>query len=258
MDALNSKKTIGQGKAKVLAVNPEEGNHQVRVYHPDLGYTEFIPYVQMAGIYRVPRVGDNCYVFLDENYNDYPIAWGHRLSKKLISELVGERADDITVIYSAGSDHNSITHKIELDDGEDNGIRITTNGKNQVELKDTEEITVKHNSGSFVEVSKENVTLSVKGSTITMGADGVFLESAKGGKVELTKGVLSESSEGAKVDLTAGIAAESSQGSTLDIDASINGAASDQLATFDKIIIKTHKHPGNLGFPTQPPIPEGE
>jgi len=256
MDKLSSKKTIGQGKAKVIAVRSEAESHHVRVLHPEFGFTEFIPYIQTAGVYRVPRVGDNCYIFCDENFTEYPIAWGHSLSKKLISELIGEREDDITVIYSSGSNFNSITHKIELDDGENNGIRVTTDGGNQLELKNKEEITLRHNSGSFTEVSSERILLSIKGSTIEITQNGIEITSSQGGKVSITDGIISTSSAGSSHEIADGVKSESSKGSKIEIADSILGEAADEQATFDKIVIKTHKHPGNLGYPTQPPIPE--
>lgn len=239
MDTLNSRKTIGQGRAKVVAVKSEESNHSVRVFHPEIGFTEFIPYVQTAGVFRVPRVGDNCYIFCDENFTEYPIAWGHLLSKDLIAQLLGERKEDITIVYSSGKDHNSIRHKIELDDGDNDGIRITTEGGNQVSLSNSGNITLRQNSGGLVTLSSNDISLSLGGSTITVGSNGISLQSSQGGKIDLTDSIISQSAGG----------------SNLEVGSSIQGTAGDGDSKFDEISVSKHTHPTTPPGPPSPPSP---
>jgi hypothetical protein len=247
-------KTYGIGEAQVISVRGK-AQHEVRVYHPDFGITEFIPFIQTPGLYRVPRPGDNCFVFCSENWSDYPMAWGHRMSPELISQLVGERLDNITVIYSSGSDNRSITHRIELDDGENKGIRVITGNGNNIELTDSDKIQVTHRTGAFIRVDENSIELSVKGSTILMDADGVSLVSATGATQVLTESVVSTSQQGSSVSVNDNVELASSQGSTLNVDSSIEGNASDKLGKIDGIIVKTHRHSGNLGIPTTPPFP---
>jgi len=249
-------KIIGQGEAQVVSVKKEGKSHFVRVTHPDIGVTTFIPFIQTPGLFRVPRVGDACYIFFDENFHQYPLAWGHRLSTELVAQLIGERADNITVIYSSGPKNDSITHKIELDDGEDSGVRITTGGNNKIDMKNTGDITVTHNSGSFIKVNDSSIELSIKGSTLILSDSGVSIVSAKGGKVDITDSIIEESNDGSKVEIAAGVKTTSSAGSVLEVEASIEGNAADTLSKFDKVVVSTHRHSGNIGIPTSPPFPE--
>lgn len=251
-------KTYGIGEAQVVAVKENaEAQHHVKVFHPDFGVTEFIPFIQTPGMYRVPRIGDRCFVFCNENWTDYPMAFGHKLSKKHIANLVGNRLDNITVIYSSGQDNDRVSHKMEFDDGNDKGIRIITDNKNKITIKDSDEIEVLHRTGSFVKVEETRIELSVKGSSIIMDESGVQIVSAQGAKTTLTDSVVSESAQGSKVDVNADVNIESSTGSSLDIDASIDGNASDANSTFDKVSVPKHTHLGNLGYPTSAPLPGG-
>lgn len=217
-------KLIGIGEAVVLSVrtSADLGAHQVIISHPDLGPTSFIPYIPPAGMYRTPRVGDICYVFCNENFHQYPVAWGHRMSPELAKQLIGDRADNITVIYSSGADGKSVTHKIELDDGSDNGIRITTASGHKVALSDAGAITVTHKDGASLVLTGDSITLEAGGSTLSVGSAGVSMASAGG--------------------------------STLDVAASILGVAADKKSTFDEVGVATHNHVGNLGYPTTAPL----
>jgi len=230
-------KIIGVGEAQVVSVNNNGKTHTVKVYHPDVGVTDFIPFIQTPGMFRTPRPGDICYVFMKENFYEFPMAWGHRISTKLAQELLGNRKENITLIYSSGPNQDSVTHKMELDDGTRNGIRVTTSSGNQVELTDSNEITVRHRTGSFIEVSEGSITLSVKGSTIVMNAGGVKVTSATGGTVDLTSSV--------KID---------GEGSTVDIKSNLDVKSSDGIGKFDDITVSQHRHAGNLGIPTSPPF----
>jgi hypothetical protein len=230
MDVYNSTtgvKVIGIGEAVVLQVRqvPNQPAHQIRISHPDIGDTAFIPYIPPAGMYRVPRLGDVVYVFCNENFHQYPVAWGHRISPELAKQLVGDRADTITVIYSSGANNRSIAHKIELDDGTNAGIRVITGGGNKIDMKDSGTITVAQKSGGTIVMSDDTITMQVSGCTFVMGADGITMQTPQGSKMVL--------------------------------DGSINGKAADSLATFDKVVISTHTHTGNLSFPTSVPKQEG-
>lgn len=248
---------IGQGEAKVIDVKNNGQSHMVRVFHPDLGRTSFIPYIQTAGMYRIPRVGDNCFVFCNETFHQYPIAWGNRMTAKQVEALIGDREDNITIIYSGGPDNDTVSHRIELDDGDNRGIRVTTDGGNKLELKNEDEIQATHHTGSFIKLNGEEILLSVKGTTLKLSAEGLELISAKGASVNISDGIKSQSAQGSTEELAADYKVESSEGSELTVDASIEGKASDTFSKFDNVIVSTHQHPGNLGFPTSQPLKTG-
>ncbi len=217
-------KLIGIGEALVVAVRKEPGQvaHQVKVNHPDFGETTYIAYSPPAGLYRTPRIGDTCFVFCNENFHQYPVAWGHRISPELAAQIIGSRADNITVLYSSGAGANSVSHKVELDDGSAPGIRLSTAAGHSVKLNDNSAIEVTHKDGSSVTLSGDSIILSAGGSTLTISAAGVSISAAGGSK--------------------------------LDVGATILGQAADKRSVFDETGVATHAHTGNIGFPTTPPI----
>lgn len=237
----NGLRLLGQGQAVVLAVKSDNvDNHQVNIRHPDLGETGFIPYVQTAGVYKVPAIGDIVYVFCREAFKSYPMAWGTKLHESAVKALLGTRDNRATVIYSTGADHRTISHTVILDDGEDRGIRIKTAGGNFIDLKNTDQIEISQVNGNTIVMDSAGITLNRGGSTVTMTPEDITIES----------GVINI--------LADEINAEAS-GSTVKIDSTINAKASDDMATVDSVIISTHDHiAANLGFPTtQGPTKEG-
>lgn len=226
MDIFNAKagpRLVGIGEATVIEVrkNPESPAHEVKINHPDFGTTTFVPYVASAGMYRVPRVGDICYVFCNENFHQYPVAWGHRISPELASQLIGGRADNITVIYSSGESNRAISHKIELDDGQAKGVRITTESGQNVTLANDGAISVTHKDGSKLNMTGDTISIEAGGSTLTIGPSGIAIKSAGG--------------------------------STLDVGATILGKAADTNSKFDDVTVSKHIHTGNLSYPTTSP-----
>jgi hypothetical protein len=223
-DSKNGTRVIGIGEASVIKVRPsaQGAAHEVVINHPDFGETAFIPFVASAGLYRVPRIGDTCYVFCSENFYQYPVAWGHRVSPQLASQLIGGRQDNITVLYSSGAGNNSVTHKIELDDGQANGIRVTTQSGQTINLRNDGNITVAHKDGASVEMSGDTITFSAGGSTLVIGPAGIIIEGAGGSKIN--------------------------------VGANIEGTSADARAKFDNTTVAQHQHIGNLGYPTTRPI----
>lgn len=254
LDTSQGDKVIGIGEAKIIAVEGENSGHRVRVFHADIGASEFIPYIPTAGVYRKPRLGDSCYIFFEENFRDFPVAWGHKLSSSTIAQLVGEREDNITIIYSGGSSQNTITHRIELDDGSDNGIRIKTIGNNIIDIKNTEDILVSHNTGSFIRINENEIILSVKGSKIEMNAEGITLTSATGATTKMDADINHTSNDGSEVEVSTKVRMKSTDDSSIKIEGSIDGIAADNQAAFDRVTVANHRHFGNLGFPTSSSI----
>lgn len=218
-------KVIGIGEATVIRVRqtPQGTAHEVVISHPDIGETVFIPFIPAAGLYRVPRVGDTCYVFCNENFHSYPVAWGHRISPELAKQLIGDRLDNVTVLYSSGAGNDAVSHKIELDDGQAAGIRVTTASGHNITMSNDGDITVSHKDGGSVLVKGDTITLSAGGSSLSIGPDGISMSSAGG--------------------------------SSLEVGATIKGTAADALSKFDEVSVSKHQHTGNVGYPTTPPTP---
>lgn len=214
---------LGMGQCVVLAVKSGTDDvHMVKIKHPDLGETPFIPYIQTAGVLKVPAVGDIVYVFCNEGFHSYPMAWGHKLHDSAVKALLGTRDNKATVIYSTGADHKTISHTIILDDGDNRGIRVKTAGGNNIELKNDTDIVITQVDGNTITMNSSGIVLNAGGATITMTPDEIKM-SAGGSEMTL----------GAKVDIK----------------------AADGLSTIDKVVVSTHKHTGNAGYPTSPPIP---
>jgi hypothetical protein len=224
-DSRTGTKVVGIGEATVIKVrqSAQGAAHEIVINHPDFGETAFIPFIPAAGLYRVPRVGDTCYVFCNENFYQYQVAWGHRISPQLAAELIGGRTDNITVLYSSGPSNNSVTHKIELDDGAANGIRITTGSGQQINMSNEGSITVSHKDGASMSMSGDTITLSAGGSTLTIGSSGIEIKGAGGSDIK--------------------------------VGANIEGKSADSRAKFDEVTVSKHQHTGNLGYPTAPPTP---
>jgi hypothetical protein len=217
----NGLKLLGMGQAVVIEVRSGSVNvHQVRINHPDFGETNFIPYVQTAGLLKVPAIGDVVYVFCREGFHSYPMAWGTKLHDSAVQALLGSVRNNATVIYSTDSS-NKVSHTIILDEGENRGIRIKTAGGNSIEVKNNEDITL----------------TQVNGNTLKMSSAGIDIESA--GDINL---------KGKNVNIEA-------SGSTVKVGAQIEVKASDNLAKVDNVTISTHQHTGNIGLPTSAPLP---
>lgn len=222
----NGLRLLGQGQAVVLEVKSgTEETHQVRIKHPDLGETSFIPYVQTAGLLKVPAVGDIVYVFGREGFANYPMAWGIKLHDSAVKALLGTRDNRATVIYSTGKDHKTISHTIILDDGDNRGIRIKTQGGNNIEIKNTDDI----------------IITQISGNTITMNSAGIKLNRG-GSNIDMTPSSITINSPTITLNSSA---------SVIKMDATINGKAGDDMATFDKVVISTHDQiAGNAGYTT--------
>jgi len=243
MDKISSvgdSKLVGVGAAKVLATRKGSASaHEVQVFHPDVGNTGWIPFLQTPGLYRIPRIDDICYVFCDENNREYPVAFGHRIDDGIAAELSIDGDDNKMVIYSVNEGATGVRHTIELDSVED-GIRLTTQGENKVNITNDKEIKVEHNSGSIIEITEDEIKLEVKGTSLILDKDGLHLESSKGGTF----------------DVTENIKAKSLLQSQWLLDQSFTVQAADLQSVIDTVIISTHKHQSTVILPTSPPLPE--
>jgi hypothetical protein len=219
-------KLLGMGQAAVIAVKTGGVDvHQVRINHPDFGDTPFIPYIQTAGILKVPAIGDIVYVFCNEGFHSYPMVWGTKLHDSAVKALLGSARNNATVIYSTGADNKTISHTIILDDGPDRGIRIKTQGGNKIEMKNTDDVIITQINGNTVTMNSAGIELKRGGSTITMTPDSITIKSPT-------------------------ITLESSASKAV-MNATVNVRAGDDKATVDKVIISTHDQvSGNAGYQT--------
>jgi len=211
-------KLLGMGQAVVLAVKTGEVDvHTIKIKHPDFGDTPFIPYIQSSGLLKVPAVGDIVYVFCNEGFHSYPMAWGNKLHDSAVKALLGSARNNATVIYSTGADNKTISHTIILDDGENRGVRIKTAGGNNIELKNDTDI----------------IMTQVNGNTVTMNASGIEVKSS------------------VAINLKAPVITLDTEASKMVMDGTINARAGDDMATIDRVVISTHDQvSANCGFQT--------
>lgn len=219
-------KLVGQGQAVVIEVKLDTtDNHKIRINHPDLGDTPFIPYIQTAGLLKVPAVGDIVYVFCNEGFYNYPMAWGTKLHPSAVQALLGTRDNKATVLYSTGFDHKTVSHTIILDDGDNRGIRVKTAGGNNIEIKNTDAIVITQVNGNTITMNSAGIEMKRGGSTITMTDSSISIKSDE-------------------INLEA-------SGSKIKVNSTVNVKASDTLSTVDRVVISTHdQNVGNLGYPT--------
>ena len=217
---------LGQGQAVIIAVKTGDVDvHEVKINHPDFGETHFIPYIQTAGVLKVPAIGDVVYVFCNEGFHTYPMAWGNKLHDSAVKALLGSARNNATVIYSTGVDNKTISHTIILDDGENRGIRVKTAGGNNIEIKNTEDIILTQINGNTVTMNEAGIELKRGGSTVTMAPDAITIKS---GTITLD-----------------------TNASKMIINQTINARAGDDKATVDKVVISTHDQiSGNGGYQT--------
>lgn len=211
-------KLLGMGQAAVIAVKTGSVDvHQVRINHPDFGETQFIPYIQTAGILKVPAVGDIVYVFCNEGFHNYPMVWGNKLHDSAVKALLGSVRNNATVIYSTGADNRTISHTIILDDGENRGIRVKTAGGNNIEIKNNTDI----------------IITQINGNTVTMNSAGVEVKSD------------------IAINLKAPVITLDTGASKMIMNETINARAGDDMATIDRVVISTHDQvSANCGFQT--------
>ena len=108
-------------------VDPEKRG-RIRVNHPLLGDDSvWIPYLTVANMYSVPRVGDIVFIEADTGFYTHPIAWGNFTKK-------GGGAVPDTFLRSEPSNmgmYSPNNHLLELDDGitalgTGSGIKLTS------------------------------------------------------------------------------------------------------------------------------------
>ncbi len=144
---LGLKKLAGRSRARVIDNRDPLKRGRIRVLHPQLGSTAWIPYLNPRGIFDVPRIGEVVYIECESGEGDFPVAHG--------STIKGEDgAPDVPSYFrrDVPTNRGYYTpggHRIELDDGVktitnspqdtptsvvNRGIRLTTTAGNKIHI----------------------------------------------------------------------------------------------------------------------------
>ena len=130
-------KIVSRSKAVVIANEDPQKKGRIRVFHPLLGETGFIPYLCAPGMFSVPEIDDVVYVEAEAGYETHPIAWGNLNKQDDSGPVYPEQFQRVTPtnrgFYTPGG------HFVELDDGKGTdstgqGIRITTINGNVISV----------------------------------------------------------------------------------------------------------------------------
>lgn len=205
---VNSVKYVGRSIAKVIDNVDPNKRGRIRVHHPILGETVWIPYLKLAHVYDVPEVDDLVYIECDCGSSAHPVAWGNLTkgadSSPDIPEVFKRHKPTNKGFYTKGG------HLVELDDGtgltglEKKGIRITTSGGKKFHL--VEDLLAQNNSilisdeadnslkidtlmGKFDIKSKSSYSVTVgTGATLTIDgvADKIELKAVFGDSVSIS------------------------------------------------------------------------
>lgn len=204
------KKLVSRSKARVIANEDPQKKGRIRVFHPLLGESGFIPYLSAPGSFSVPDVDDVVYLEAEAGYDSHPVAWGN-----LNSESDG--SPDYPDVFQrvTPSNRGFFTpggHLIELDDGQGlsntgEGVRITTSGGIIIDLNDTEDsVTISTSAGNSTVFDSSGITSTdTFGNSITMSESGIALEDVTGNTITTSDtGIVIETTAGAELSLANG------------------------------------------------------
>lgn len=170
------KKYSGIARAKVISNQDPQLKGRIRVDHPLLGQTPWIPYLQLPFMFDVPGPGDIVYVQCDGGFEEHPIAWGKVVAPSSFTQVPGtfRRSDpNNRGVYTPGG------HIMEFDDG-DTSIKLTASSGQLIHMGAS--------IGIFAS-SATNVTLSMAsgvgefqavGTSIKISATGLNFKDAPG------------------------------------------------------------------------------
>lgn len=194
----NKQKYAGRCRAIVTSTLDPELRGRITVDHPLFGPTNWIPYLQIPGLFSVPQVGDVVYVEADCGYGEYLVAWGNFLkgdssADNLPTEFSRNNPTNMG-FYSPGG------HLVEIDDGSGvadvgQGIRITTSGGNKITILEDETapeglITIETTGGANITIDGTEDTINASssfGDSLTVSAaDGILATTPAAGGTSLS------------------------------------------------------------------------
>lgn len=150
-------KIVSRSKAKVIDNKDPQKKGRIRVFHPLMGETGFIPYLSAPGSFSVPDIDDVVFLEAEAGYLNHAVAWGNVNSQSNDSPDFPDVFQ--RVIPTNRGFFTSGGHLIELDDGKGpastgQGIRITTSGGIIIGLDDLQDtISVTTSAGTNVEIN---------------------------------------------------------------------------------------------------------
>jgi hypothetical protein len=156
-------KFVARAKCKVLDNRDPKQRGRIKVDHPMIGESNWIPYLQLGFLFDLPQPGDLVYVECDGGFESYLIAWGKCLTDQAeevpLNDVFKRTAPTNRGFYSPGG------HLLEIDDGEilapgtppvnSIGIRFTTSGESRIHIIDdvaTPGIVIERTEGQKIEL----------------------------------------------------------------------------------------------------------
>lgn len=176
---------VTRSKAKVIDNRDPEKRGRIRINHPIIGESAWIPYLKTPGLFDVPEINDVVYIEADCGHPTHCLAWGNLANSKddnfKVPEEFKRSIPTNRGLYSPSG------HKLELDDGksyvtgndpkskrvtlEDKGIRLTSSSGNKIWIIEEESSGIQHiliedNKGNKIELvqnSNDALNISVTG-----------------------------------------------------------------------------------------------
>lgn len=193
-DSSNGKtKYVNRSMGKVIDNRDPLKRGRIRVFHPLLGDTSWIPYLRTSFGFEIPEVNELVYIECDAGSPEYPIAFG------LITKGPDNNPDIPEVFKREVPTNKGLFtkdgHLIELDDGQatptneiggsnktdtNKGIRITTSGGHKIQLLDDSDnlrILIEDKNGNKIDMdsSSGNLVVNVSGEIQLNGSSGNVL-----------------------------------------------------------------------------------
>lgn len=181
-DNKRKRKLVTRSKALVIDNRDPERRGRIRVEHPFLGLTAWIPYLRTPGMFDVPRVNDIVYIEADAGHSEFTIAWGN-LTKGPTGapELPTEFSNQDEVVPQNKGMFTEGGHIFEMHDGKANpsgdpasnevttekrGVRITTIAGNKIHVVEDEVSEVQHilletPNGNLIKLDYKDNVLSI-------------------------------------------------------------------------------------------------
>jgi len=153
---------------------------RIRVKHPLLGETVWIPYLKTPGLFDVPEINDHVFIESDCGYYTHPVAWGNIISGEDANPNIP--IDFRREVPTNRGLYSPEGHKIELDDGiatiigsdpsainisaQNRGIRLTSRSGNKIWIKEesdlgNQHILIEDNKGNYLRLTQQDSSFQI-------------------------------------------------------------------------------------------------